>query len=292
MSKLSKFSTSTMSFQKYSSRGFRERFGIKEKLSSPGLGYALLGIGIGGLGYLMYTNGQKRSALTKSMIGSGHQVSTDISLRRTQQTLMYFSGGLGLTTAMVAGMLRSNKILQMSNRMLPVLLTLPVSIFCMYQMYRTPNTPENQVQKHLYWLGFNACISFTLVPLIFASELVVIRDAFLLTSGSMAGLGLIAWNAKDDAFLGMQGILGAGLGGLVAVSIANIFLQSTALHNIWLYGGLALFLAFVLHDMKEIQNRAKYSPYFDPMAQSVGVYLDFVNIFMRLLMIMQGKKNK
>ena len=81
----------------------------------------------------------------------------------------------------------------------------------------------------------------------------------------------------------MSGFLGAGLGGLVAIGIANIFLQSNALFNIWLYGGLALFLGFTMYDMKEVQNRAKRSVYFDPMSQSVGVYLDFVNIFIRLL---------
>jgi FtsH-binding integral membrane protein len=117
----------------------------------------------------------------------------------------------------------------------------------------------------------------------------VIKNAFLLNSGCMAGLGFIAYNSKDYTFLGMSGLLGAFLGGLAVVGLANIFLRSNGLFNIWLYVSLALFLAYILYDMKEMENRAKYSASFDPMTQSIGVYLHFINIFLRIFMIMQKK---
>ena len=280
------------SFNKFVSRGIKSKLGFKEEVSSRPLGWALLGLGIGGLGYVMYNTGVRRGEYTKSMILGGSTVSSDISLQRTKDTLLYFSGGIGMTTAMVAAMLRSPKILSYSFGMMPMLMTIPVSIFCIYKMYTVPPAPENSTVKHLYWLGFNACIAFSLVPLISMAELLVVRDAFVLTSGVFAGLGLVAANARDDSFLGMSGFLGAGLGGLTAIGLANFFLLSNALFNIWLYGGLALFLAMTMYDMKEVQNRAKRSVYFDPMSQSIGVYLDFVNIFVRLLYILQNKKNK
>lgn len=290
-SKLPKFNFKN--FNKIVSKGFTEkRLGFKEQLSSAPLGYILTGAGVAGLSYLMWNNHRRSAELTKSMIAGGSTVGKDISLKRTRDTMLYFTGSLATTSLMVAGMLRSPTILRWSSSMGPLLLSIPVSIFCMYKMYTTPPSPQNSVPKHLYWLGFNASIAFSLVPLIAMSELVVIRDAFLLTSGAFAGLGLVAWNARDDAFLGMSGFLGAGLGAVAVIGLANIFLRSNALFNVWLYGGLALFLAFVLYDMKEIQNRAKRSVYFDPMSQSVGVYLDFINIFTRLLFILQNRKNK
>ena len=120
----------------------------------------------------------------------------------------------------------------------------------------------------------------------------MVGDAFLLTSGAFGGLALTAYNSHDTAFLGMSGILGAGFGTLFAVSLANMFFQSHALFNIWLYGGLALFIGMTLYDMKNIQVRAERGLYFDSMNESISMYYDFINIFVRLLMIMQNNKKK
>ncbi len=292
-SKLGHTFNSGFSFNKIISKGFnKKRLGFQDQASSKPLGYVLLGLGVGGLGYLTWKSSTARADMTRSLISSGSIMSNEVALQRTKETMQYFTGNIALTAALTGLMLRSPTILRYSYGWAPLLLTLPGTFFCIYKMYTTPPAPQNSTEKHLYWLGFNALMAFSLVPIISASELLVIRDAFLITSGCFAGLGWVTYNSRDDAFLGMSGFLGAGLGGLVALSLANIFLQSNALFNIWLYGGLALFLGFTLYDMKEVQVRAKRSVYFDPMSQSLGVYLDFVNIFIRLLYILQGKKNK
>jgi FtsH-binding integral membrane protein len=288
----SKFSFKLKSnqFNKFVKKGYIQKF--SEQKSSANLGIILTGAAASGLAYLMWNNSRIRGEISKSLIAAGATVSQDLSLKRTKDTLLYFSGGIAITSLMVAGMMRSPSIMRFSSRIFPLLLTIPLNFFFIYKIYNTPYTPENRIEKHLYWVAFNSSIAFSLVPLIAFAELLVVRDAFLLTSGVFAGLGLVAVNARDDAFLGMSGFLGAGLGGLMVVGLANIFLQSNALMNIWLYGGLALFTALLLYDMKEIQNRAKRSVYFDPISQSLGIYLDFINIFTRILMILQNKKNK
>lgn len=282
-----------LKFNKIISKGIRNQFkGPETQTGSSTLGWALLGLGVGGLGYLTWSSSQARADHTRSLISSGSTVSKDITLMRTKQTLQYFAGSIGLTAGITAMMLRSPTVLKYSMGWSQLFLTLPASFFCIYKMYTTPSTPENNFQRSAYWLGFNTLMAFSLVPSIYFAELMVVRDAFLLTSGCFAGLGLVTYNSRDDAFLGMSGILGAGLGGLVALSFANIFLQSPALFNIWLYGGLALFLGFTLYDMKEVQVRAARSAQFDPMRESIKVYLDFINIFVRLLYILQSRKNK
>lgn len=283
--KFAKFST------RFDNQNVKPWKGLKEVASSKTLGLALAGIGAGGLAYLMWNAESRNAQVTKSMIARGSTVNRDISLQRTKNTLSYFAGSVTMTSAMVFGMLRSPTILKYSFGWTPLIVGLPLSIFSIYKLRTTPSTPDNSVGKHLLLGLFNSCIAFSLVPIISMSHVLVIRDAFLVTSGAFAGLGLVAMNARDDAFLGMSGFLGAGLGCIAAIGIANIFLQSNALLNVWLYGGLALFLAYVLYDMKEIQNKAKRSVYFDPMSESVGIYLDFVNIFVRILMIMNNRNN-
>jgi FtsH-binding integral membrane protein len=283
--KLSQFAK----FNKLSSKNFA--FKIKESLSNPTLGYVFLGLGVGGLAFLMYNNGKSHSNHTRALIHSGHRVPENVALQRTRDTMGYFTGGLALTSLLTAMMLRSPKILY-SSSMASLLFIIPTIIFFMYKMYKTPTTKEQSPMKHLYWLGFNALISFSIVPMIYASQLLVIRDAFLLTTGTMAGLGLVAMNSRDDAFLNMGGVLGAGLGAIIMIGIANLFLQSHGLYNIYIWGGLALFTAFTLYDMKVILAKARSSPYYDSMNESISVYLDFINIFNTLLAIMGNRKNK
>jgi FtsH-binding integral membrane protein len=263
---------------------------FKETSSSNKLGIALTGTATAGFAYLMWQARTNSANQTIGLIKSGVSVGKDLSLKRTKDTLLYFSGGIAMTSIMVNRMMRNPSILRYSNSLGLALLTIPLNIFLIYKIQQTPNTPENSLTKHLYWGAFNASVAFSLVPLIAFSELFVVRDAFLLTSGVFAGLGLVAINARDDAFLGMSGFLGAGLGGLFVIGLANMFLKSNGLMNIWLYGGLALFVAMLLYDMKEIENRAKRSSQFDPIAQSLRIYLDFINIFVRILFILQNRK--
>lgn len=91
----------------------------------------------------------------------------------------------------------------------------------------------------------------------------------------------------------MGGVLAIGLGGLLGVSILSMFNpMSPALYNIWLYGGLGLFSLFVLYDTQMILERAKTQREFDPITNSIGIYLDAINIFVRFAMIFGNAKKK
>lgn len=262
-------------------------FNSKPSTTSRTLGYGLLGLGASGLGYLMYQNYKANANYQKQLISSQVSMKSEIVHQRTRDTLAYFCAGLGLTSVSAFALAKFPKILNFSSSGAISLLTLPALFIILYKIR---STPESNVTKPLYFIAFNSMIAFLLCPLAAYVPIAVLRDAALLTGGTFAGLGAVAVTSRDDAFLGWSGILGAGLGGLCAVSIANIFMQSTMIHNIWLYGGLGLFLAFTMYDIKEIQIRAKKEQRFDPMWNSLGIYLDFINIFVRLVSILGNKK--
>jgi FtsH-binding integral membrane protein len=99
------------------------------------------------------------------------------------------------------------------------------------------------------WAGLIGCLSLNMVPLINMASMPVIYDALFATGISMGALGAVAYNAPSEQFLNMGGALAIGLGGLIGVSLLNMFYPNPALQSIWLYGGLVLFGGFTLYDV-------------------------------------------
>lgn len=129
------------------------------------------------------------------------------------------------------------------------------------------------------WAGFISTISLSMVPLINMASMPIIYDALFATGISMGALGAIAYNAPSEEFLRWGGALGMSCGALIGLSLVNIFWQSPAIFNIWLYGGLFLFGAFTLYDIQKIVYNAKSKGYYDPINESMGIYLDAINLF-------------
>jgi len=135
-------------------------------------------------------------------------------------------------------------------------------------------------------------MALTMVPLINMASMPIIFDALFATGFTMGGLGLVAYNAPSEQFLKWGGMLGMCCAGLIGVSFAQMFWPSPALFNIWLYGGLLLFSAFTLFDVQKIIHNAKTEQNWDPVNESLGIYLDAIILFERFLIIFMNNKKK
>lgn len=109
----------------------------------------------------------------------------------------------------------------------------------------------------------------------------------------MTSLAMIAYNAPSEQFLMWGGGLSVASMAMFAVAMGSMFFpQSRALHNIWLWGGLGLTSMFTLYKTQAIIYMAKTQQKFDPLANSLGIYMDAVNFFVRFLMIFGGNRKK
>ena len=141
--------------------------------------------------------------------------------------------------------------------------------------------------------GFIGTMSMSLLPIIHMYSMPIIYDALIATSMTMGSLGVVAYNSPSEQFLKMGGPLAVGMGGLMGVSLLSILYPgSPALTSIWLYGGLALFSAYVLYDTQKIIYNAKTMKQYDPVNNSIGIYLDSINIFIRFVQILGNSKKK
>ena len=93
----------------------------------------------------------------------------------------------------------------------------------------------------------------------------------------------------------------AGLIAVCIASIGSVALPATAIRtisvmeNVSLYGGLVVFSGLVLWDTKKIIEHAEKAHdkrQLSPINESLGIYLDFINIFLRILKIMDGQRRK
>merc|ERR1711994_1098036 len=158
-------------------------------------------------------------------------------------------------------------------------------------------------KKQLAWLAYCGVVGAVIAPICLLGGPILTRAAWY-TAGIVGGLTTVAVTAPSDKFLYMGGPLAMGLGVVFMASLGSAFLPaSTALgaglQSISLYGGLVLFSGFMLYNTQKIIHRAEnHSQYsmqkYDPVNNSVGIYLDTINIFIRIAQIlaMGGGKRK
>lgn len=98
--------------------------------------------------------------------------------------------------------------------------------------------------------------------------------------------------AERRSILFFAGVISSIFGVLFWSSIVQIFLRSELLYDIRMYLGLAGFALFVIVDTQviiyDVQERGKH----DVVSHALEFFLDFINIFVRLLILLSKKEQK
>jgi modulator of FtsH protease len=116
----------------------------------------------------------------------------------------------------------------------------------------------------------------------------IILQALLITGALTFGLSFYAWTTKRD-FSGFAPYLFVGLIGLLLVSLLNIFLASSFLASVIMYGGVLLFSFYMIYDVQQ----AKYyqNTVGNAIAISIGIYTNILNIFLFIIQILMSFQN-
>ncbi|KAF8129417.1 inhibitor of apoptosis-promoting Bax1-domain-containing protein [Mycena galopus ATCC 62051] len=214
----------------------------------------------------------------------------------------YTGAGLAITAAAARAMFTSGVAYRImaANPWVVFGASLAGGIGSMLGVFYTP--PENTVQKHFFWLTFNAFQAATLSPLFFLNPAILAR-AGLYTLGVVGGLSYVGATAANDKYLMLGGPLLAGVSVVALSALAPLALPATAVRalavteSIYLYGGLAVFGGFVLYDTQKILMHARMAdqgliPKPSPINEAIGLQLDMINIFIRLVQILSMNNRK
>ncbi|CRK89602.1 CLUMA_CG003237, isoform A [Clunio marinus] len=279
-----------------------ERMSLKERAMAPagpnafaiGKG-ALVGgsaIGLGALCFYGLGLGSGTNTLHNSHLWP------EFVKQRIRDTYMYFGASIAISAGSAYAVFRTPALLNLVSRSgwLAILATFAVMIGSGMVAQSIPYSPGFGA-KQLAWMTHSAIIGAVVAPLCFVGGPIMLRAAWY-TAGVVGGLSTIAVCAPSEKFLTLGGPLAMGLGAVFAASIASSFLPATTalgagLYSISLYGGLLLFSGFLLYDTQKIIKRAENQPLyggqlFDPVNNSISIYLDTLNIFIRIVSILAG----
>jgi len=285
------------------SRQAARRRTLKESAMSPASGSAISAgqgalagaavLGLGGLAFYGLGFSGEMGAVEKQMMWP--QYVKD----RIKDTYMYFGGSILATAGTAAAVFRSPAAMNIVMRQ--GWMALGVSIAAMIgsgMLVRSLPYQTAPSAKQAAWLLHCAVLGAVVAPICLLGGPILTRAAWY-TAGMVGGLSTVAACAPSDKFLSWGGPLAMGLGVVFCASLGSMFLPPTTalgsgLYSVAMYGGLILFGAFLLYDTQKIIYRAERHPVgygappFDPVNASVSIYLDTVNIFIRIASLLAG----
>lgn len=157
--------------------------------------------------------------------------------------------------------------------------------------------------KQLLFLAFTFFKGVAIAPLVGQAirfDPAIVTSALLLTAGVFAIFSALALFSKRREYLYLGGILGSALWVILGTSmLAWVFPGMRGLaFNVNLYGGLLLFVGYVVLDTQMIVEKASSLPaeHLDAVGDAAQLFIDLVGIFVRILIILMrnqgGKKEK
>jgi len=167
------------------------------------------------------------------------------------------------------------------------------AIALIFVLMMTPPNQDNHLMRlsYLFGIGFlQGCSIGQLIGIVLELDPSIIVTAFSGTVAVFACFTASALLAERRSMLFMGGMLSSGLSLLCWIGFLNLFFGSTFAFNIQLYLGLLVFSGFVVFDTQLIIEKASAGSR-DYVAHSLDLFLDFVAIFVRLLVILTRNSN-
>ena len=159
---------------------------------------------------------------------------------------------------------------------------LAIAFGFMFAIERTKNGPAGV----FVLLGFTFFMGLMLSRLVgmvlgLANGTGLVMMAFAGTSAIFFGMATLSTVIKRDlSALGKWLFVGAVM--LMVAGLANLFIQSSALMITMSVMAVGIFSAFVLHDLKRVQDGLETNY----VIATLGVYLSLYNVFQNLLVIL------
>lgn len=172
-------------------------------------------------------------------------------------------------------------------------LTFIASMGLMVWLASTRHAKEEVGKRIGIFTGFCFFMGISLGPLLDMVVMVnptIISTALAGTAVVFIGFTMAALLTRERTFLYMGGFLMSSLMWLTLAGFLNIFFRSQIIFDVYIYGILFIFSAFVLYDTQLIVEKRRRGDD-DFIWHSVDLFLDAIQIFRALLVILAKKED-
>lgn len=155
--------------------------------------------------------------------------------------------------------------------------------------------PKSTVLKHSFWFLLMSIFGIVVFPIYMLTKKTNTLQTTLSTLFIMVSfLTGIAFYNPDYISLSWGPILLVSLVAGIVFSIMNMLLSGRKMflkiHTILSYLFIVLFSIFILYDTKKLQVNAKNCVLPDYINESMGIFLDIMNLFVRIGGILSGRR--
>ncbi|MCR5292155.1 MAG: Bax inhibitor-1/YccA family protein [Eubacterium sp.] len=153
---------------------------------------------------------------------------------------------------------------------------------------------KNNLVLSVVFFGLYAVMNgITLSVIFYVYTAASIAKVFFITAGLFGGMALFGRITKKD-LSGLGSICIIGLIGIILGSLVNMFLQSNGFDYIITIVGIVIFLGLTAYDVQKIRKLANsnlgYSVTVLSLWGAMELYLDFINLFLKLLRLMGRRR--
>jgi len=167
-----------------------------------------------------------------------------------------------------------------------------IAIGFVIALYSTPDNGKNRTTRLAYLMGFAFASGLGLGPLLEYAIVVnpsIIATALLSTCVIFTCFSLSAMFSDHRKWLYLGGTLMSLMSLLLLMSIINLFIGSKLLYQVHLYLAFFVVCGFIMYDTTLIIEKRRQGDT-DYIAHSVLLFIDFLDIFRYLLIILTQKE--
>ena len=147
----------------------------------------------------------------------------------------------------------------------------------------------------LVFLGYSALNGFTFSVIFLTFTMSSIATTFFITAGTFAVMSIYGYFTNTD-LTRWGNLLIMALFGLVIASFINLLYKSETLDWITTYAGIFIFVGLIAYDTQKIKqmniigNEGSDDDKREAIIGALTLYLDFINLFLKLLRLFGRRK--
>jgi len=148
----------------------------------------------------------------------------------------------------------------------------------------------------ILFVTYSALVGISMSFILLAYTLSSVFLTFAITAGMFGTMAVVGYTTKTD-LTSFGKIMMMGLVGIIIATIVNMFMQSSMLHYIISYVGVAVFTGLTAYDVQKLKKIGEGTTYGEENTNKLSIlgaltlYLDFINLFLMLLRLFGDRRN-